>query len=231
MHGACSSINKAEKKSHALISSINKTHVFQRVTSRRKRKTVVPRSMAVEALMSCETRRWSQPPARRKPRVSLASAPGILPVRRSRLALVETNLAVVRNQLSFPKPPRSRLCLSLSHKGREGFTTPLARRRSIYPLSSPNLVLTAYSPDSTCSNTLARATAPHQAFRDSITCLSHATRSRRTPYWRSGEAHLVQPQPSCHRLSTNRLTWVDSQLVSPREGESGLTPAVKDLLL
>ena len=51
----------------------------------------------------------------------------------------------------------------------------------------------AYSPNSTCSNTLTRSSAPYETFRESITCLSRATRSRRTPYWRSGGAHLAKP--------------------------------------
>ena len=73
--------------------------------------------------------------------------------------------------------------LILAHKG--SAPTPLVRGRSSYPPSSPNLVC-AHPTDKMCSNMLVRAAASYRAFRDNITCLSRATCSRRTPYWRYG---------------------------------------------
>ena len=72
-----------------------------------------------------------------KARVFFVRAPGILPVRRSRLALLGRILAVVTNQFFFKNLP----VLTFDLRG-QGFRTPLARRRSSYPPSSPNLVLT-----------------------------------------------------------------------------------------
>ena len=50
-----------------------------------------------------------QASTRPKPYASLTNAPGILPVRRSLLALAERKPTVVRDQLSPQKPPGSRL--------------------------------------------------------------------------------------------------------------------------
>ena len=115
-----------------------------------------------------------------KPRVPLESAPGILSVRRSRLALVGRSLVVVRNQIYFLKNSR----FSLSILGYEGF---------------------------------------------SITCLCHTPRFRRTHIGvREGApGETAHTQSNCHRLSTNRLGRMDSQLSSPLEGESGPAPAGK----
>ena len=45
--------------------------------------------------------------------------------------------------------------------------------------------------DRACHGTLARAAAPYQDFRDSVTCLSRTTTSQRTSNWSSEEAHHV----------------------------------------
>ena len=94
----------------------------------------------------------------------------------------------------------------------QGFSTALARRRSSYPPFSSNLVLT-HPILRAAIRAATRSRAPYQTFRDNITCLSRATRSRKTLYRHSGEAHLrkiFQTQPSCHRLSTNRLSRMDT---------------------
>ena len=116
----------------------------------------------------------------------------------------------------------------------QGFSTPLARRRSSCPLSSPNLVLTHV--DRTCHGTLARAAAHHQAFRDDSTpCLSHPTTntSRRAPNWSSEEAHLVNTilnQPNRRRVSTDRLnraktaSWLHLLRVESSPTPAGKTP-------
>ena len=98
----CPALSATKRTSHALISSIKPNPRFAKVTSCRKRKTILPRSMVVEAV-SCEDGVRASIRPRPKPRVPLKSAPGILPVRRSRFALVGRNLAEVRNQLSVQK--------------------------------------------------------------------------------------------------------------------------------
>ena len=74
----------------------------------------------------------------------------------------------------------------------------------------------AYSADRAYHGTLARVSTPYQASRDSATCLSCATSSRRAPDWCSEEAHQVDTilhQPNRRRVSMDRLNRVDSQLV------------------
>ena len=83
----------------------------------------------IEALIACEA----------GARVPLGTSPVIL-IRLFKFALAGTALSEVRNQLLIcsKTPPGSRLWFSCSH----GFSTPLDRRRSSYPPSSSNLVLT-----------------------------------------------------------------------------------------
>ena len=95
---------------------------------------------------------------------------------------------------------------------------------STIELSSTFAESSAYSPSSTCFGTLS-------AFpRQYHLCLSRATRPPRDTklaFGRGAPVEIVQTQPSCHRSRTNRLSRVDSQLVSPLEGKSSLTPAGK----
>ena len=142
--------------------------------------------------------------ARPKPLFPLENATGILPVRRSRLALVEKHMAVVRNQLSSQKPPGS--LLSFSRTRVQHFVG-----SSTIELPSILAESGGYSPSSTCSNTVVPAAAP--------------IRLSAPEGHRAALGETVQTQPSCHRVSTNRLRRVYSQLVSLLEGESGLTPA------
>ena len=119
---------------------------------------------------------------------SLESASGILLVRRSSLALVGGNLAVLRNQLSLQTITSRSSPLVLVHKG-SALPWLVGDRATLHPRRIQCLLAQQY----TRSDVLARTATPFQIFRDSVTCLSRAPRSRRTPYWRSGEAHLTKP--------------------------------------
>ena len=105
----------------------------------------------------------------------------------------------------------------------QGFSNPLARRRSSCPPSSTNLVLT---------RSIARAAAPYQAFRESVPCLLSATTSRRAPNKSSEKAHLVNTilnQPNRGRVSTDRLNREDNRLAASLKGEFSPTLAGKTL--
>ena len=73
---------------------------FSNVMSCRKLKIAVLRHIVVEALRSCETDTRASIRLIKAPNF-LDSAPGILPVRRSLLALVGINLITVRSQLDL----------------------------------------------------------------------------------------------------------------------------------
>ena len=102
----------------------------------------------------------------------------------------------------------------------QGFSTPLARRRSSYLPTSPNLVRT-------------HPIERYQALRNSTPCLSSVTTSRKAPNWRLEEARTSGiPSSTNHtagRVSTDRLNREDSQLAASLEGEPGHTPAGKTL--
>ena len=122
-----------------------------------------------------------------KSRVLSESARRILSVRRFRLALVGRSLNVVRNQISLQKITFRFSPSNLAHKS-SALAWRVNGRATLRPRRTWCLLAQQHGP-----NTLARAAAPCQAFRDSIACLSRATRSRqRTPHWRSGEAHLAK---------------------------------------
>ena len=73
-------------------------------------------------------------------------------------------------------------------------------RAAVRPLAK----YVASSSDRACYGTLARATAPYQAFGDSAPCLSRAIPSRRGPNLSSEKAHWVDTiitQPKPHRVS------------------------------
>ena len=99
------------------------------------------------------------------------------------------------SEISFP--PRNLSTRAFDSRA-QGFSTPLARRRSNCLPSSPNLVLT---------RPIVRAAAPFKVFLDSAPCLSRAATSRRAPHWSSEEEHLVntilnQPNlPPCFNQS------------------------------
>ena len=130
----------------------------------------------IEALLTCEV----------GAQVLLGPSPEMLPVRLSNFALVGTDLSEVRSQLVLleNKSQLSPVILVLTW-------VQYSLGSSTIELSSILVEPDAYSPNSISSNTLARAAAPYQAFRDSITCLSRATRfPPKTPnYWRS-ERHV-----------------------------------------
>ena len=138
--------------------------------------------MVMEALTSCEAGaragiRPSKAPS------SLGKRPRNLP--RSPLQVGSLRKKSGRSQKSALS---QNLPVLAFHSRTQGFSNPLAGRRSNYPPSSPNLVLTRPT---------ARAATPYQAFRDSITWLSRDTRSRNTPYWvfgRGAPGETVQTQ-------------------------------------
>ena len=119
------------------------------------------------------------------------------------------------------------------------FTPLILAHKGSAPPGSSTMELSAalaehgtYSTGGACHCMLARVAAPYQAFRDSATCLSHATHSRRAPNWSSKEAPRVDTtlnQPNRRHVSTNRLNRVDRQLVSSLEGESDPTSTGKTL--
>ena len=101
----------------------------------------------------------------------------------------------------------------------QGFSTPLARRRSSCPPPSPNLVRT-------------QPIERYQALRDSAPCLSCApppevhqigARKRRAP------GATILNQPHRRRVSADRLSRQKVQLVASLEGEPGPSPAGKTL--
>ena len=115
-------------------------------------------SILVEALMSCEAIARANP-AHPQPRVSLESASGVLPVRRSRLARIGRNQTVGRS-LTF------------------WFSSSILVPKGQPPLGSSTIELLsiiskhgAYSQNSTC-NKFALAAAPYPDSHDNITCLS-----------------------------------------------------------
>ena len=76
----------------------------------------------------------------------------------------------------------------------QGLSTPLARRRSSFPLPSPNVVRT-------------HPIERYQTLRNSAPCLSCAATSRRAPNWNSEEARTWEyhPQPTVPPPHLNRL--------------------------
>ena len=164
-------------------------------------------------------------PIRSKPCGALKNAPGILPIRRSLLAVVGRKNKVVQDQFLPHKPPGSRLCFS---HARVQYLPGSPTNELLSTLAEPDV----YSPDKSLHGTLARAAALHHAFRSSASCLSRATTSRRTPNRGSKKAQLwitILNQPEHCRVQTDRLDCEDSQLVTFLEGESIPTPAGKTL--
>ena len=145
-----------------------------------------------------------------KPCALLNNVAGVLPVRRSLLALVRRKTTWSEN--SFPL---RNLSVCAFDPRAQGVSTPLARRRSNFSPSSSNLGLIHPTVHS-----------PYQAFRDSAPCLSRDITPRRAPYCNSKEAHLVNTilnQSNRRRISTDRLNRKESQLVASLEGESSPT--------
>ena len=143
------------------------------------------------------------------------NAPRIFPVRRSLVALVGKKNTVVRHDVSL----RSLPVLAFDSRV-QGFSTPLARRRSSYPLTSTNLVRTY-------------PIERYQALRDGVPCLScaatppegHQVGARK----RRASGSTIPSQPYRRRVSTDRINCEDSQLAaSSLDGESGPTPRRKD---
>ena len=158
----------------------------------KNKQTVVPMSILVEALMACEAIARANP-AYPQSRVSLESASGMLPVRRSRLARVGRNLTVGRS-LTFWFSS-----LILVHKGQ---LHPLARRQSSYSLSSTNMVLTHRTVRRASSLRLLRH--PISLSATTLPASRETTRSPKVPHCsRSGETH--QAEPSRHKQAPLRV--------------------------
>ena len=102
----------------------------------------------------------------------------------------------------------------------QGFSTPLARRRSSCPPSSPNLVRT-------------HPIERYRALSDSAPCLSRAATPPEGPQTgarkRRAPRNNILILPYRRRVSTNRLNREGSQLAASLEGELGPTPAGKTL--
>ena len=125
--------------------------------------------------------------SRSKPSASLGNAPRILPVRRFLLALVGKNIPWSEISLSLRNLP-----VRAFDSRAQGFSAPLAPRRSSCPPPSPNLVRT--HPIERC-----------QALRDRGPCLSRATTSRRAPNWSSRRgAHLGIPSSTNHTTAASQ---------------------------
>ena len=141
--------------------------------------------------MACEAIARANP-AYPQSRVSLESASGMLPVRRSRLARVRRNLTVGRS-LTFWFSS-----LILVHKNQH----PLARRQSSYSLSSTNMVLTHRTVRAASSLRLLRH--PITLSATILPASRETTRSPKVPHClRSGETY--QAEPSRHKQAPLRV--------------------------
>ena len=123
------------------------------------RKTVIPTSILVEALMACKASARASP-VRPQPRVSLESASGMLSVRRSRLARAEIILTVARS-LTFWFSS-----LILVHKGSANPWL-VDNRATLYRLQIWCLLTEQYVQHQVCA-----CCGTYHASRDKITCLS-----------------------------------------------------------
>ena len=152
--------------------------------------------------------------SRPKPCASLKNAPRILPVHRSLCYVGPRRKKNDRARTSaFPSETYQFTPLN-SHA--QGFSPPLAGRRSSCPPPSPNLVRT-------------HPIDHYQALSDSAACLSSAAtppeghqigaRKGRTP------ENTILSQPYRRNVSTDRSTCEGSQLAASLEGEPGPTPA------
>ena len=138
--------------------------------------------------------------SRPKPCASLKNAPEILPVRHFLLALVGRKQTVVRDQLSRQKHSGSRFlwfsCTRIQHFSGS------SKIELLYVLAE----FGAYSPDRAFHGALARAAAPHQAFRDSAPlpfAWHHLPKGTNLDLGRgaTGENH---PQPTKPQARLNR---------------------------
>ena len=101
----------------------------------------------------------------------------------------------------------------------QGFSPPLARRRSSCPPPSSNLVRT-------------HPIEHYQALRDSAPCLSRAATPEEHQIGartRCAPGNTILNQPYRCRVSTDRLNRDGSQLAASLEGEPGPTPGGKTL--
>ena len=104
-----------------------------------------------------------------------------------------------KKQLSFQKPPGSRLRFS---------RTRVQHFLGSLTIELPSILAKsgAYSPNSTRKSTLTRTAAPYQASRDSITChlaCQWLPKDTTLASGRDAPGEIVQTQRSCHRLPTN----------------------------
>ena len=163
--------------------------VSQGHTLYKNKEIEIPRSTAVEAL-SWWSRRASQHPAVQSPvhpckkLTNLARSPLLVA-----LVLIGRNKTVVRHQL-FPQNLSVQACDSRA----QGFSLPLARRRSSCPPPSPNLVRT-------------HPTEHYQSLRDSAPCLSRAaTLPKGTNLELGRGAHLGTSSSTNHTAAVSQPT-------------------------
>ena len=151
-------------------------------------------------------------------------SPQILSVRRSMLAFVVGRKQTVARHGADISFSLRNLPVRAFDSRAQGFSTPLARRRSRCPPPLPNLV--RKPPNLVRKHPIER----YRALRDSAPSLSRATtppeghqigaRKRRAP------GNTMLSQPYRRRVSTDRLNHREgSQLAASLGGESGPTPA------
>ena len=144
--------------------------------------------------------------SRHKALCILEKAPRILPVRRSMWPSQEEKLPW--SEISFS--PRNLPVRAFDSRA-QGFSPPLARRRSSCPPPSPNLVRTHLIEN-------------YQALRDSAPCLSRApTLPKATKLELGRGAHLKTPSSANHTVAASQPTgriakaasWLHLSRVSP----------------
>ena len=125
---------------------------------------------------------------RPKPCAPQKNAPEILTVRRSLLALVGKTGRCQKSAFPSETPRLAPLIIAIAIAHKSSLPWLVDDRAILRPRRTWCLLTQQYS---TCSNTLARAAALYQVFRDSAPCLSRATTSQRAPNWSSEEPHLA----------------------------------------
>ena len=168
--------------------------------------------------------------SRPKPCASLKKSHESCPFARSLSAIVGRKQTVVRDQLSPQKPP-----VSAFASRAQGFSTPLAHRRSTCPPPAPNLVL---------CHPIERGTVRLRVLRRCVCCdvrpgfprqcplplaCHHLPKGTKSELGKGAPGENHPNQPNRRRVSMDRLNPVDNQLITSFEGESSLVPAIKVL--
>ena len=197
--------------------SINKPKSLKGTRHGEVRKIEIPRSMAVKAL-SWWSRRASQHQGIQSPVHPWKTPQKICPFAAPCRSSYKENRPWSEVNFSLRNLP-----VRAFDSRAQGFSTPLARRRSSCRPPPPDLGLRTqeYMQQHACA-----CCGAYQAYRDSAPCLSRATTTSRKAPNSSSEVNTMLNQPSC-RVSSNRLNCEDSLLVASLEGESSPTPARK----